>query len=449
MTDDDVASNQNISVAAGGDELITGDDDIVTVGAGATVGVHGYYDVVNGGYGALALNGIDITANVSGDQIAVHNNSIVTINGGNDTITHNSGYITINNAGEVWDTLSGTILEITLLTGSRLILSGNQFDVFMAANCTLQAESDNTNIYGSDDRIHTGGATVGGDFLAGDRDRIFVEHDSQLEVHGSNNVIHADDLSSLAMLGSNNRLLGANFAVIGEAGAEFYIGGNGARGPVDTVTATDDTIRIGYDSNITLNGDDDTVAVLGGGFLYFVGGGLNAHIGADETLTINSNGHPNEVDVLTGSDYSVTVSEPAIVDLSTLGDSVLLAADVTLNVERSHNVIQAYNSDTISILSGGANQITLGADDVISDGGSNTLLIAGTDLGSTTIENFGNDAGGVVDFFNYVGSFSTPEQAYAALTSDGAGGLELQLGINGVIDFKGTTSLSVGNFKIN
>jgi hypothetical protein len=374
---------------------------------------------------------------------------VVTVNGGNDTIAHHSGYITINNAGDGWDTLTGTILEITLLTGSRLILDGNQFDVFMAANCTLQAESDNTNIYGSDDRIHTGGATVGGDLLKGDSDRVFVGPDSQLEADGNNNVIHADDLSSLAVGGTNNRLIGANFAVIGETGSQFYIGGNGARGAVDTVTATDATIRIGSDSNIVLNGDDDTAVALGGGYLYFIGAGLTARINANETVTINSNGNASGLDVLTGVDFSLAVTAPANVELSTLGASVLLADDVTLSLDRSDNAVRLDNSDNVSILWGGSNEVTLGADDVVSDGGSNTTIVIGTVVGATTINNFGADTGGIIDLFNGIDGYTTTAAAYAALTSDGAGGLLLPLGAFGSVDFAGASSLSQNNFKIN
>jgi hypothetical protein len=112
-------------------------------------------------------------------------------------------------------------------------------------------------------------------------------------------------------------------------------------------------------------------------------------------------------------------------------------------------VVNLANSDNVSILWGGSNKLTLGANDVISDAGSNTTIVVGTVVGATTINNFGADTGGIIDLFNGIDGYTTTAAAYNALTSDGAGGLILPLGAFGSIDFAGDTSLSAANFKIN
>ena len=52
-------------------------------------------------------------------------------------------------------------------------------------------------------------------------------------------------------------------------------------------------------------------------------------------------------------------------------------------------------------------------------------------IGATTICNFAADGSGVVDLFNGMSGYTTARGAAAALTSDGAGGLRLALGIYG------------------
>jgi hypothetical protein len=145
----------------------------------------------------------------------------------------------------------------------------------------------------------------------------------------------------------------------------------------------------------------------------------------------------------------VNIASAADVRLDTRGATVNVGNDVALTVLRSYNVITTYVSDTINIANGVSNQLTIGVDDAITDGGFGTLFNVVNFVGDTTINNFANDPSGVVSLLNGLGVFASPQAAFAALTSDGAGGLKLSMGGGGTLDFAGDTSLTAANFKID
>ena len=131
-----------------------------------------------------------------------------------------------------------------------------------------------------------------------------------------------------------------------------------------------------------------------------------------------------------------------------MGATVTLVDNVALTLERANNKITAGNTDTINILWGDFNTVLLGQNDVISDGGSGTTFQASGNVGATTIKNLSADPGGIVELLNCVGGYATSQDAFNALTSDGAGGSMLSLGANGSLDFAADTGLSAANFKI-
>ena len=91
-----------------------------------------------------------------------------------------------------------------------------------------------------------------------------------------------------------------------------------------------------------------------------------------------------------------------------------------------------------------------GLNDALTDGGSSDTFKIGSNVGSLEISGFGSDPTGIVDLLNGVGGYATAAAAFHALTSDGAGGSLLSLGIDGSIDLLGVApgALKVTNFKI-
>jgi hypothetical protein len=388
------------------------------------------------------------TVNGNDDIINADDNVTLTVNGFNDTINQSSGAVTLGGTAAEPDVINGSHLEITLFANSFLDFNGGIADVNLGANSQVIAIGDNTNFIGSDDRINISEANVGGDAVTGNNDRIILGVSSELDLDGNSNFVHMRDLASMAMTGSDERLVGADFFVTATAGSDLFLGRNGQTGAVDTLTASNDTIRTASNSNIVLSGDDDTVAVRLDTNLNFVGVGLSAHVGQGAEVIISGTGETSPLDTLTGAHFTVIVATPSNVELSTLGVTATLVDNVALTLERSDNTIHAGNSDAIAILSGASNQVLLGQNDLVSDGGWNSTFDVAGNVGVTTITGFGADPAGVVDLLNGVGGYATAQDAAAALTSDGAGGSTLSLGANGSIDFAGATNLTAANFKI-
>ena len=389
------------------------------------------------------------TVNGDDDIINADDNVTLTVNGFNDTINQSTGTVSLGGTAAEPDVINGSHLEITVFANSYLDYNGSISDVHLGANSQVIAIGDNTNFFGSDDRIVTSQANVGGDAVTGNDDRLVVGVSSQLILSGNGNFIHARDDASMSVTGSDERLVGANFYVTAPSGSDLFLGRNGQTGKADTLTASNVTVRTSANSNIILSGDDDMVAVREDTDLYFVGDGLTAHIGQGSNIIIAGKGESSALDTLTGAHFSLTVSAASNVELSALGVSATVTDDVMLSVARSDNTIQAFNSDTITILSGAAsNQVLLGQNDVITDGGWNSTFTAGFNVGAATINNFGADPTGIVDLLNGNGGYTTAQDAYNHLTSDGDGGSMLSLGANGTIDFAGDTSLTAANFKI-
>ena len=88
--------------------------------------------------------------------------------------------------------------------------------------------------------------------------------------------------------------------------------------------------------------------------------------------------------------------------------------------------------------------------DSLTDSGKTTEFQIGGNVGTLTILTFKHDPTGIIDLLSGVGGYATPGAAYAAVTTDHAGGSMLSLGVDGTIDFKGdpVADLSASNFKI-
>ena len=292
------------------------------------------------------------TVNGDDDIINADDNVTLTVNGFNDTINQSSGFVTLGGTAAEPDVVNGSHLDITVFANSYLDFNGGISDVHLGANSQVIAVGDNTNFFGSDDRIVTSQANVGGDAVTGNNNRIVVGVSSQLILDGNSNFIHARDHASMAVTGSDERLVGADFFVTAPSGSDLFLGRNGQTGEADTLTASNVTARTSANSNIILSGNDDTVAVREDTNLYFVGDGLTAHVGQGSDVTISGKGETSALDLLTGAHFTLNVGAPSNVEISTLGVNATIADNVALTLARSDNVVQAFNSDTITILSG-------------------------------------------------------------------------------------------------
>lgn len=391
------------------------------------------------------------TVTIVGDDDTISAADIVnmTVTGGNNTISASQGYVTLNGPAGQWDSLAGSTLEVFVEAGLNVTLNGGIVAFTLGDNCLVVTAGDNTSFQGSDDIIFLSEAYVGGDSVTGSHDRVFVATASLLEIFGSDNVIHFAATAAATVAGTNQRLLGAGFD-ISSTGADFFIGGNGESGAPDLGDVSNSTVRIGGNSNISMSGADDTLRVLGDSAVAFDGTGTSAHFGIGDKVNLTGSGATGALDTLTGAHFDVSVNTSTNAEIDALGVDAVVGDHVVLALARAQNVITAGNWDTISILWGHSDQIALGQDDVINYNGAGSVLDVGNAVGAATVNNFGADPSGIVDLLNGVGGFATAQDAYGALTGDGAGGLKLELGIYGSIDFTNTTAsqLSAANFKI-
>jgi hypothetical protein len=401
----------------------------------------------------VVFTGVTETVNGDDDLINSDDNVTLTVDGFNNTINQSNGSVSISGTGAQFDVVSGTKLAIHILDASTLFFNGSETGIY-ATNAQVNAVGDNINLIGSDDRFVSTEANGGGAEIVGNNDRAIVGAQSQLLVYGDDDFVRSryggtGKVASLYVDGKDERLVGSGFFALADKPVDVFIGRNGQTGPQDTFTGSNSTLRTGADSNIILSGDDDTVAVREDNDLYFVGDGLAAHVGQGSVIAINGKGETTALDLLTGAHFTLNVSTASNVEISTLGVTANLVSNVALSVARSDNTINAGGSDTISILAGAAsNEVLLGQNDVITDGGWNSTFEIAGNVGTATLKQFGADSAGIVDLLNGVGQYATAQDAYSHLTSDGAGGLSLSLGANGSIDFVGATSLSAANFKI-
>lgn len=157
--------------------------------------------------------------------------------------------------------------------------------------------------------------------------------------------------------------------------------------------------------------------------------------------------------------------------------SLSASGDTTVILGAGNNTVNLSGTDNTVALSGGNGTIVGGTDDTIRLDGNGTLAVSGTgemvflgagndtvidqgqslqltigpNAGNDVVANFAADlAHGVIDLVGGVGGYSSAAQAYAALTSDGHGGVILPLGHAAQLDITGVAAnqLSAGNFHI-
>ena len=402
----------SFSLLAGASAALTGDGNAVTVAAGANLSVSGSANTIaaatnasvavggDGGLGVATAN----TVNGSGFSLTVAANAQAQVNGGNDAVAVGAGSV-------LW------------ATGANDVLTGSNAKMFLS----------------------------GSQAVTGSNNRLIVADASHLDLNGVADVVPMGVGASINLTGSGARLIGAGFSLNATSGADFWIGGNGAAGAADTVKVSNATFfRIGGDSHINVTGDNDKLSAFAYSNVSLNGAGIVAYFGPNATATVGGNGATGVADSLAGTYYSASIMANSNVMLGTLGATVTVGDNSNVVVTRTANVVTAGVSDTLDV-TGYSNTVVLGAYDAVTDQGSGSLFVVGGPVGTTSLAGFGTaDSLGVLDLTNGIGGFTSANAAYAALTGDGAGGLELALGSAGTIDFTGASAalLTAANFKI-
>jgi hypothetical protein len=135
------------------------------------------------------------------ETITVGDNANLTVSAFSNAIVQSTGFVTIGGTGAGLDAPNGSHLQVTLLADAHLFLVGSINDVQLGADRIVDDTGDNINFFGSDDEIRTSNATVGGDAVTGDSNRVFVASGSQLILEANDNFVRAGVKSSMAATG--------------------------------------------------------------------------------------------------------------------------------------------------------------------------------------------------------------------------------------------------------
>jgi uncharacterized repeat protein (TIGR03803 family) len=421
----------------------------------------------------------------SNDTVKLATGSNLSVSGSTDAITATTGdAITINSG--TGETIKGSGFNVSAAIGTAFAVGGNGISgtldqvVGSGASVTVQAAS-NVGLTGSNDSVTMGAG-------------------SNLIVSGSTNTISATAGDKIAIsAGTDDAITGSGFTVNGTAGTEFAVGGNGVSGTLDQVvgsgasvtvqaasrvhlTGSNDSVTTSAGSNLTVSGSTNTISATTGDAIWLNSGPGDTITGSGFTVRPNSgiafavggNGVSGALDQVIGAGASVTVQANSNVGLTGSNDSVTMGAGSNLSVSGYTDSITATTGDGITISSGTGETITgsgftvhagkgtgftlmgtadvvyAGLNDAITDSGSSTTFRINSNVGNLALSGFGADTSGIIDLLNGAGGYTNASQAFAALTSDGAGGSKLSLGADGSIDFVNVapSSLHASNFKI-
>lgn len=430
-------------VAMGSGETISA---LGLVGNAATVGGTG--ETLSGGHASFALlAGASAVLTGDADAVTVSAGASLTVNGSGNTVTA-AAHASVSVGGDGGfgaNIVNSNGASVTIAANAHAQVNGDDDTMFVGAGAVISVSGANDTLQGSAARMFLSGSQA----VTGSNDRLIIGAGSHLDLNGVDDNVHIGAGTSMNLTGSAARLIGAGFALTAASGADFWIGGTGSNGAADTVSASNATIRIGGSSNIAITGDNDTVAALALSHVSLMGAGILAHFGPDATAIVGGNGATGAADTLTGTYFNASILANSNVTLGTYGATATVGDHANVQVTRTLNVVTAGAFDTIDVV-GTNDKVVLGMDDVVSDNGSGSVFVVGAPVGATILAGFGSDGLGVLDLTNGVGGFATANDAYAALTGDGAGGLQLALGSAGTIDFTGASAamLSAANFKI-
>ena len=223
---------------------------------------------------------------------------------------------------------------------------------------------------------------------------------------------------------------GGTYAITGAASGYTVVDTGGGPSTM-TLFGSNNTVRFGHGKNTvtdaTATGGDNTVVGSTGATVVSLigsGGGNTIALGSGkDTITVG------------GLDNMITLGRGRDVVNGGTGDTIGFTGATKLTVSGLN--------ETVFIGPGGGK---------VTDHGTGTVIGVGpTASGLESIYGFSADvATGVIDLLGDVGGITTPQEAYAALTSDGHGGSKLVLSGGPTLDISGVTPamLSAANFKI-
>jgi predicted Zn-dependent protease len=395
------ASNAVLGISnslGGADDVITGDNNRIAADYSAFT-LNGAGEVVSGNYNTLSLGaGSSATLDSYGDVVTLSAGvNLTTEGGGGDTINASSDD-TIDIAttpiySYIYDTLNVTgDQNITLASGTVVNLVGSGNAITVGDGVSLTDSNDTINVQGTNDQINGSGDTI-----AASNDNLSISNYGSADdvITGDNNTIAVNDNGAITLNGTGE-IVSGNYGTL-SLGA----------GSSATLDSYGDTITLGAGVNLTLDG-------LGGNTI---------DASADDTFVIGD----NYSDTLNVTDnQNITLDSGASVSLVGSGNAItaeggnsLVDSNDTINVLGTDDQIIGFgdaiaaSNDNLSISSYG------GADDVIS--GDNNTIDAGYDS-AITLDGTGEVVSGTNDTLNLgTGSSDTVDNSFGDVITLGAG----------------------------
>ena len=431
------------SLVLGSETDLSGAGAVIQAGAGGTVQIVAHV-VDEGGAGGVVVEAGGTMTLSSGAAVPA-----VTIDGASGATAGGALTVQVGAAitGAITFASAGATLNLVNQSAPLTVTGDHGFVTLQKASVIAMGSGETISTLGSTGNY----AILGGsdDTLMGSNASFTMLEGASATLTGSNNNLFMGAGALLSLTGTGERLIGAGLTVTAASGADFLIGDAAMRGATDAVSASNAAIRVGAYGDVDITGDDDTVAARPNSVVNINGAGMNVHFGSNATGSVGGNGTDGDVDTIRGASFSASVLADSNVKLGTLGANIKVGDNADVLVNRRDNLVTAGAADTIDVW-GFDDQIVLGTNDVINDHGTGNVFTVGGGVGASSISGFGWDATAQLDLTNGVGGFATANDAYAALTGDGAGGLELALGAAGTIDFSGASAsmLTAANFKI-
>ena len=289
--------------------------------------------------------------------------------GDNDTVTGGGGtdQVGIDCIGDIINEFNAVI---SAADAAGFTVNGNDNQLNLETNDTVNDFSNNSNISGSQDTINVGN----GDYavLNGNADNITLNTGSSMAVTGvsnymtaSNDVISMGAASTLAVNGSGDQVTVSPNDTLNASGATV----NMSPGESDAVNGTGDNVMEGNNSGAP---DNDTVYLTGGGDeIGMAGPGDAAVIESGSGYTVYGGG-PGTVDAPAGT-YLFAVASNIGFSLGNGSTLEVGTGSYAISANGSGITVTGDASSNFTVY-GGSNQVNAGIGDGISDFATNTTI---------------------------------------------------------------------------
>ncbi len=360
----------DITVAIDGVVAITGENNSVTSGSGATTTLLGDNNSVTATGGIINDSAADTGNTFDGDQTTINAgaNFAGTVDGTDDAV-----YLTANSNSSL--TLGGTDQSV-FSTGNLTMTSAGTFAVITGANTidldgtdqslTLETQGDTVEAITGD----TDETLIGSDFTLNDTTGVFTG-----TVKGSNNTLglDANSSSSVTLTGTGETM--------SSTGNDVTLDGTGTSA---TITGAN-TIDVGGASqSLTLETSGSTIDTSAGDTGEVLSGsGFTLDGAAGQfTGTVTGGGDVFDLDASSGSSLTLGGTNSSSDTVYASSDAVTLDGNTQVNVSGSHDTVIEAAGDSMGI-TGGGNTIDAGADELVwitNTGGVSDTVNASSDL---------------------------------------------------------------------